>query len=173
MLRNLICLTTIVFLCTSCICNIKNHGTDIEDSDKISQEIQKLNKAKNNKESSYDQEQVSDLVKSGYNREQINQLLGSPSTKTHFDGETWYYISTKTKSCGFLTPDIYEEKILAINFDKDGKIKKVSSYDEKELNKTEYISQETPILGTSSSKIHHFIKNIGKYNIGKQKRKRP
>jgi outer membrane protein assembly factor BamE (lipoprotein component of BamABCDE complex) len=52
----------------------------------------------------------------------IEDKLGDPSLQATFNNDAWYYVSSVEKQVAFFTPTIENRKILAIYFDKDGKV---------------------------------------------------
>ena len=58
----------------------------------------------------------------------IQSKLGYASTTATFGGDTWYYISQTEKQVAFFTPTVQQRSILAIYFDKDGKVTATRHY---------------------------------------------
>src|SRR5262249_28460908 len=54
--------------------------------------------------------------------------LGDPSTQATFSGDSWYYISSRQKRVAFFNPTVLSRTILAVHFDKDGKVTDVKHY---------------------------------------------
>src|SRR5918994_200423 len=49
-------------------------------------------------------------------RDQVLQLLGSPSALTTFDGSVWYYVSQRTERLSFYQEDVVNQDIVSIAF---------------------------------------------------------
>jgi outer membrane protein assembly factor BamE (lipoprotein component of BamABCDE complex) len=58
----------------------------------------------------------------------IQSKLGYASTTATFGGDTWYYISQTEKQVAFFTPTVQQRSILAVYFDKDGKVTSTRHY---------------------------------------------
>jgi outer membrane protein assembly factor BamE (lipoprotein component of BamABCDE complex) len=58
----------------------------------------------------------------------IQTKLGYASTTATFGSDTWYYISSVEKQVAFFTPTVEQRSILAIYFDKDGKVTAMRHY---------------------------------------------
>jgi outer membrane protein assembly factor BamE (lipoprotein component of BamABCDE complex) len=58
----------------------------------------------------------------------IQSKLGFASTTATFGGDTWYYISQTEKQIAFFTPTVQQRAILAVYFDKDGKVAVLRHY---------------------------------------------
>jgi len=67
-------------------------------------------------------------VQVGSSREQVELVLGSPSTTSSLAGDAYYYISQKTATTAFLNPDIVEQRVVAVYFDEDGFVKDMGNY---------------------------------------------
>ena len=63
-------------------------------------------------------------------REQVAQILGTPSSTGVFDDKNWYYISRRTKQVAFFDPDVVDQQVYIVNFDDKGVVRAV---DHKEL----------------------------------------
>lgn len=84
----------------------------------------------------------------GASRDQVQIVLGSPSTTADFGGEVWYYISqTRTRKVAFTNQKIVDQRVLAIYFDKNNNIERVADYGLKDGKIFEFITQTTPTTG--------------------------
>ncbi|HUJ03901.1 MAG TPA: outer membrane protein assembly factor BamE [Rhizomicrobium sp.] len=79
----------------------------------------------------------------------VQKRLGDPSTQSTFSGNSssWYYISSVEKQIAFFNPEVESRKILAINFDKDGKVTALRHYSLKDGHIVSFETRETPSLG--------------------------
>ncbi|MCC7167120.1 MAG: outer membrane protein assembly factor BamE, partial [Rhodospirillales bacterium] len=58
------------------------------------------------------------LVKPGdVSRDDVANMLGTPSSTAVFDDETWYYISMRTETKTFFKPKVLDRKVVAVRFD--------------------------------------------------------
>ncbi|MBN9028296.1 MAG: hypothetical protein BGO05_26965 [Rhizobiales bacterium 63-7] len=93
-------------------------------------------------------EQSLALAPVGASREQVLLSLGSPSTIGTFDGEVFYYISQKrVRQAAFLKPQLVDQSVLAIYFDKDGVVSQRANYTLKDGKVFDNISRTTPTGG--------------------------
>ena len=46
------------------------------------------------------------------NRAQVSEMLGTPSARSTFDEESWYYVGTHTSKFAFLEEEVLERKVL-------------------------------------------------------------
>ncbi len=97
-------------------------------------------------------------------KNEVAQLLGSPSTTGTFDNDKWYYISTRTRSIAFLEPDIEDQQVLVVSFNKAGVVndmKIIGLEDAKQITPSERV---TPTLGRHITILQQLLGNLGRFN---------
>lgn len=99
-------------------------------------------------------------------RSEVKNILGSPSSIARFDGETWYYITTRTETVAFYEPTILEQNVVAIAFDQTGFVADVRQYGLEDLNVVEPIDRETPTAGKKLGFFEQLIGNVGRFAKG-------
>jgi outer membrane protein assembly factor BamE (lipoprotein component of BamABCDE complex) len=77
----------------------------------------------------------------------IQQRLGDPSTEAEFGGDSWYYVSSVEKQVAFFDPNIQTRAIMAVYFDKDGKVTDIKHYGLKDGHVIAFESRTTPTPG--------------------------
>ncbi len=93
----------------------------------------------------------------------VTRILGSPSSVAPFDADTWYYISQKTRNLAFFKPQILDQEVLAITFDKGGL---VAGIDHRGLQDGVAIDPNpnaTPAPGREFSFWEQLIGNFGRF----------
>lgn len=80
-------------------------------------------------------------------KQTILDRLGDPSTRATFGGEDWYYISSQQKVVAFFNPIVLNRNILAVHFDKDGKVSEVNHYSLKDGHIVAFETRVTPAKG--------------------------
>ena len=84
-------------------------------------------------------------------------LLGTPSTTSTIGGDAWYYIGQKMhRALMFMPAEITDQNVLAIYFDKSGKVTKIANYGMKDGQVFDFYSHTTPTGGQEPN----FIRNI-------------
>jgi outer membrane protein assembly factor BamE (lipoprotein component of BamABCDE complex) len=84
----------------------------------------------------------------GSSREQVELVLGTPSTTSTIGGESYYYISQKTaRSVAFMTPALVDQRVLAVYFDDKGKVKQVANYGLQDGKVFDFIGRRTKTTG--------------------------
>lgn len=77
----------------------------------------------------------------------LQQRLGDPSTQATFGGDAWYYIGSVEKRVAFFDPKTETRSIMAVHFDKDGKVTDVKHYGLKDGHVVAFETRETPARG--------------------------
>jgi outer membrane protein assembly factor BamE (lipoprotein component of BamABCDE complex) len=102
-------------------------------------------------------------------KEQVAQLLGTPSTVGTFDDKTWYYISKRTETVAFFSPSVLDQQVLVIKFDNNNMVQKVDLYGLDDAQEVSMESRETPTFGQKLSIIQQLFGNIGRFSKGETK----
>jgi outer membrane protein assembly factor BamE (lipoprotein component of BamABCDE complex) len=93
-------------------------------------------------------QQSLNLIPVGSSREQVILTMGTPSTTATFDTEVFYYISQKRhRRAAFMKPQIVEQSVLAIYFDKNGVVAQRANYALQDGKVFDTISRTTPTGG--------------------------
>ncbi|MFG1402210.1 outer membrane protein assembly factor BamE [Xanthobacter sediminis] len=98
-----------------------------------------------------------DQVPVGSSQEQVLLVLGTPSTVATVNGQVFYYISQTAQKVAFLKPEITEQKVLAIYFDKNNRVSRVAQYGLKDGKVFDFVSQTTPTSGEDLSLVQQLI----------------
>ncbi|GAA0534792.1 outer membrane protein assembly factor BamE (lipoprotein component of BamABCDE complex) [Rhizomicrobium palustre] len=77
----------------------------------------------------------------------IEQKLGDPSVQAAFGGDAWYYITQTEKQVAFFTPSVLNRHILAVYFDKEGKVSDMKHYGLEDGNVIAFETRTTPTRG--------------------------
>jgi len=92
--------------------------------------------------------QVEAGIKTGSDtKTSVQDRLGNASTTATFSGDTWYYISSTEKQVAFFTPTGLNGAILAVYFDKDGKVANMRHFSLRDGHVVSFESRETPARG--------------------------
>jgi outer membrane protein assembly factor BamE (lipoprotein component of BamABCDE complex) len=92
--------------------------------------------------------QLEAAIKSGTDtKTSVQDRLGNASTTATFGGDAWYYISATEKQVAFFTPTILSRAILAVYFDKGGKVTGMRHFGLKDGHVVSFETRETPARG--------------------------
>lgn len=81
------------------------------------------------------------------NKTTIEKKLGDPSIQAAWGSDAWYYVSSIEKQVSFFTPTIQSRHILAVYFDKDGKVTDMKHYGLEDGHVVAFESRTTPTRG--------------------------
>jgi outer membrane protein assembly factor BamE (lipoprotein component of BamABCDE complex) len=97
----------------------------------------------------------------------VSTILGSPTTISTFDENTWYYIGQRVETVAFFPPEVTQRRVLRMQFDPTSStltdIKEVNLADAQQVA---LVSRETPTLGRRIGVLEQFLGNIGRFNDG-------
>ena len=102
----------------------------------------------------------------GTSTEQIELLLGTPSTITTLKNVTYYYISQKTQQTAFFRPKITDQRVLAVYFNDDSRVERFADYGLKDEQVFDFISRETPTGGAEYSFLSQILRGATTPGIG-------
>jgi outer membrane protein assembly factor BamE (lipoprotein component of BamABCDE complex) len=99
-------------------------------------------------------------------REQVAQILGTPSSTGVFDDKNWYYISRRTEQISFLDPDVLDQQVYIVNFDSKGVVRGLDHKDLKDGRDIAPAPGATPAPGRELTFLEQVLGNIGRFNKG-------
>jgi outer membrane protein assembly factor BamE (lipoprotein component of BamABCDE complex) len=93
-------------------------------------------------------------------KDTVSKKLGDPSTAATFGGDTWYYISAHVEQNAFFAPRPTERNILAIQFDKSGKVMDMHKYTLADGHVVDFESRETPVRGREQTLLQQIFNAV-------------
>lgn len=97
-------------------------------------------------------------------QEDVQNTLGSPSAQSTFGEEIWYYITARKEAYAFMRPEIVEQEVVRIEFDKSGVVSKVESYNQDSSKEFDLVKRTTPTEGHTLGFFEQILGNIGRFN---------
>jgi outer membrane protein assembly factor BamE (lipoprotein component of BamABCDE complex) len=97
-------------------------------------------------------------------REQVTQILGTPSSTGVFNDKNWYYISRRTKQLAFLDPSVSDQQVYIVNFDDKGVVRGVDHKDLADGKDIEPAPGATPAPGRELTFVEQVLGNVGRFN---------
>ncbi len=138
-IRKILSMLIIVF-CAACSSDLFiTHSGNIPDANKIAQ------------------------VHSGQTKEQVLDILGSPSLLTGLNGDHWVYMSSTVKRVAFMKPEELDRDILAITF-KDNKVSKIETRTLADGNDISIDSDVTQAAERDDGFFRKYFGGVGAYN---------
>jgi outer membrane protein assembly factor BamE (lipoprotein component of BamABCDE complex) len=96
-------------------------------------------------------------------KNEVFELLGSPSSKATFNDDTWYYVSERTSTKAFYAPEVIDRKILIVEFDKRKIVKNIKQLSLKDGKNIEMIDRVTPTAGKELTILKQIFGNVGRF----------
>jgi outer membrane protein assembly factor BamE (lipoprotein component of BamABCDE complex) len=99
-------------------------------------------------------------------RDQVANLLGTPSSIATFSDRTWYYISRRTETVAFFDPEVVDQEVLMVKFDEAGIVSDMKIYGLEDGRPIQPVERTTPTLGREMTILQQLIGNLGRFNRG-------
>lgn len=110
-----------------------------------------------------DPEDVAEIKPGIHSRQDIVDLLGSPSTVSTFEDRKWYYIGQKTQEVAFMKPEVLDRNVLVITFDETGLVEGTQHYDMADAQDVTPVERETPTEGRDLTFLQQLFGNVGRF----------
>lgn len=107
--------------------------------------------------------QLEEIVSGESKRSDVLRNLGSPTTKSTFDSNVWYYIGQETEKRGIFDPKVTKERIFLVAFDDEGTLEAIKEIDRERMN-IPYVRDKTKTHGNERTIVQEFLGNLGKFN---------
>ena len=111
-----------------------------------------------------DPDRLAEIQPGTTTKEQVVKILGSPSSTSTFNDDTWYYISRKTKQVAFLSPAILDQQVYIVDFDDKGVVKDVGHRTMADGESITPAPGATPSPGRELTFLEQLIGNIGRFS---------
>ncbi len=109
-------------------------------------------------------EQVAKIQVGVTTKDQVAELLGTPSSVSTFGAKTWLYMSETTQRRAFLDPTVLSSNITRIEFNEQGKVTALDSLTEKDKQVVSHIQRSTPTAGHTFGILEQIFGNVGRFN---------
>lgn len=115
-----------------------------------------------------DEEEVLEIQPGYFNREQVAELLGTPSTVGTFDENTWYYVGARTETTAFFDPDVVDQQVLMVKFDDAGMVQNMKLYGLEDGRIVTPVEDVTPTHGREMTVLQQIFGNLGRFSEGQE-----
>ena len=109
-------------------------------------------------------EDVAEIKPRIHSRQDIIDLLGSPSAISTFEDRRWYYIGQKTQEIAFMKPEVIDRNVLVITFDEAGLVVDTSKYTMADAVDVDPVDRITPTEGKDLTLLQQLFGNIGRFS---------
>ena len=112
-----------------------------------------------------DQRTLDEVKVGSTTKVQALAALGTPSTTSTIGGDAWYYVGQKLKRpIAFLSPSIADQNVVAIYFDKGGKVERLANYGLKDGQVFDFVSRTTPTGGQEPNFLRNMFANLLRFS---------
>ena len=111
-----------------------------------------------------DPEQLAEIKPGTHTRQEVSEILGSPSSTAFLDNETWYYISKSTETLAFFEPTVRERQVVIVRFDDKGVVSDVKTLGLEQGRRIEPVDRVTPTAGHELTIMEQLFGNFGRFN---------
>jgi outer membrane protein assembly factor BamE (lipoprotein component of BamABCDE complex) len=111
-----------------------------------------------------DQRTIEQIKVGATTKPQALALMGTPSTTSTVGGDAWYYIGQKMqRSLAFMPPTLTDQNVIAVYFDKSGKVQRIANYGLKDGKVFDFVSRTTPTGGSEPNFLANMFKNLFRF----------
>ena len=96
-------------------------------------------------------------------RNDVQAALGSPSHAGTFSDDSWYYISSVTRTRPAQSLSVRDQRVVAVDFDGRGTVREVRQIGEGDMRRVAVVSRETPTPGNERTMLQALFGNIGRF----------
>jgi outer membrane protein assembly factor BamE (lipoprotein component of BamABCDE complex) len=111
-----------------------------------------------------------DRVQIGMAKSEVEATLGSPSTTAsiNYQGDSYYYISSRMEQQAFFTPKETDRQVYAIRFDQNDQVASFANYGLEDGQIIDFNSRKTPTVGKELTVLQQIFSNVGRFKGGKK-----
>lgn len=110
-----------------------------------------------------DPQAVTQIIPGHSTKADVTELLGSPTSVSTFDPNTWYYISRRMLRSSFSDPKLVSQKIYVVEFNNDGVVTGLETH-LNDAHKVPMIARTTPAPGRELTVLQQLLGNFGRFN---------
>lgn len=96
-------------------------------------------------------------------RQDVIDIMGTPSTFSAFQDDKWYYISETTEQMAFFRPSVLDRSVIIITFDESGLVAEKNMLFLEDGQEIDLVSRETPTEGREISLLQELFGNLGRF----------
>lgn len=106
-------------------------------------------------------EALAEIEKGRHTRDQVAEMLGTPSSIGTFEDDRWYYVTRKTETLAFYDAELVEQRVVIVEFDEAGFVKDVTTHGAENAREIELVERETPTKGREFGFFEQILGNVG------------
>ena len=97
-------------------------------------------------------------------KDDVRDMLGTPSTVTPFGEDTWLYVSRRTSTVAFMQPTVLSQQVVAVVFDERGVVSDVRKLELADGKVVNHVARATPAPGKELNFLEQLVGNVGRFN---------
>ncbi len=117
-----------------------------------------------------DPEKLADIRPGEISRNEVREILGSPSSIMPFSGDTWYYISQRTETLAFFKPEVMKRQVIVISFGEGGKVTSVDTLGLGQGQDIIPVPRKTLTHGNKMTVLEQLVGNLNRFNAKNQRK---
>lgn len=111
-------------------------------------------------------EQLAQLTPGVSTRQDVQAVLGSPTTVGAFGDDRWYYVSAITHSRAARHQGVEDQRVVAVRFTPQGVLREVAEVPQDGVRPVAMVSRETPVPGNDRTLLQALFGNVGRVGAG-------
>jgi len=103
------------------------------------------------------------MVFKGQSKNDVLEVLGSPSTVVPLDKDTWIYMSSEIRQIAFMAPEEIDRDVLVVKFDPEGKVSAIDKLDKEHGEQLAVAEEQTPNQEQEQGFFRKYFGGVGQY----------
>ena len=103
----------------------------------------------------------------------VLERLGSPSVRSTFDPNLWFYVSQSVNQVAFYRPRVTQREVVAVTFDGDEKVKNIDRLTLKDGKVVAFNGRKTPTRGRELTILEQLLGNVGRTIVPNDEDRQP
>ena len=99
-------------------------------------------------------------IQPGATREQVQFVLGSPSTVATIEGDVFYYIGQTVRRQPFQQDTVVDQRVFAVYFDRQNRVSRLANWGIEDGRVFDFISRTTPSGGQEPTLLSQLFRNL-------------
>ena len=109
-----------------------------------------------------DADRLAEIKPGEVTRDEVAEILGTPSTVATFGDEAWFYVSELTETVAFLAPAVRERKVVIVLFDQKGVVTGVETKGLDAAVAVSPVGRKTPTVGKELTVLEQLVGNFNR-----------
>jgi outer membrane protein assembly factor BamE (lipoprotein component of BamABCDE complex) len=118
-----------------------------------------------------DDKEFAELQNDIKDKQSVLKIFGSPTFAPDNEPRIWYYISRNLKVSPLSKPKLAQQRVVKLTFDSQDRLIDVELKKDLADSKVHLENSSTYTKGKQESSVQHFIKNFGRFNVKREKKR--